>query len=54
MGRRKTRGQAAYVVAVIERKDSLTEKTANALTPSKAFTILSLSLIHISEPTRPY
>ena len=26
---------------MIERKDSLTEKTANALTPSKAFTILS-------------
>ena len=34
-------GQGAYVVAVIERKDSLTEKTANALTPSKAFTYSS-------------
>jgi hypothetical protein len=38
---RAATGQGAYVVAVIERKDSLTEKTANALTPSKAFTILS-------------
>lgn len=38
---RAVSGQGAYVVAVIERKDSLTEKTANALTPSKAFTILS-------------
>ena len=31
----------AALDAVIERKDSLTEKTTNALTPSKAFTILS-------------
>ena len=29
------------IVAVIERKDNFTEKTANALTPPKAFTILS-------------
>ncbi|MBK7273209.1 MAG: hypothetical protein IPI13_08560 [Actinomycetales bacterium] len=38
---RAVSGQGAYVVAVIERKDTFTEKTANALTPSKAFTILS-------------
>jgi len=34
-------GQGAYVVAVMERKDTLSEKTPNALTPSKAFKILS-------------
>jgi hypothetical protein len=38
---RAVSGQGAYVVAVIERKDTFTEKTANALTPPKAFTILS-------------
>jgi len=40
-GLRAASGEGAYVVAVIERKDTLTEKTTNALTPSKAFTILS-------------
>ncbi len=35
------KGEGAYVVAVLERKDTLTEKTANALTPSKAVTILT-------------
>ena len=38
---RAAAGQGAYVVAVIERKDSLTEKTANALSTSKAFAILA-------------
>jgi hypothetical protein len=38
---RAAAGQGAYAVAVIERKDSLTEKTANGLSTSKAFAILS-------------
>ena len=38
---RASSGKGAYVVGVLQRDDTLTEKTTNALTPSPAFTILS-------------